>query len=375
MRCSADGDAGHLPRQLPHRAAREPARTRTRPALRADRGRYHRRAAAGSAPDAHRPHLQPGLRRLAAALPGRSGAYAADQRARHAQPAAPRRDERRALFSGLDERGLWRPAKCIRRLESYWGNVNPTGPRACYDEGKRAAETLELRLSPVPAAPTCASRASSTPMARACAPTMAASSPTRHPGAGRRATSPSTATAARRASFCYVDDLVEGLLRLMRLEAPCPARQPRQSGGVDGRDLVERVVATDRIAFARSCTGRCRWTTRGGGGRILRWPPMLGWAPRVPLEVGLHSTIAWFGADRRPDTGFRPVASDGAASLVPPGSAQSRRVGGRTSGIAARRAWEVGARPDASAAHRGERAQVVVEPGRDRIPVARVWLP
>ena len=43
---------------------------------------------------------------------------------------------------GLDQRGLRRSRRSIRRPESYWGNVNPIGPRACYDEGKRCAETL-----------------------------------------------------------------------------------------------------------------------------------------------------------------------------------------------------------------------------------------
>ena len=44
--------------------------------------------------------------------------------------------------AGLDQRGLRRPDRCIRRPESYWGHVNPIGPRSCYDEGKRCAETL-----------------------------------------------------------------------------------------------------------------------------------------------------------------------------------------------------------------------------------------
>ena len=44
--------------------------------------------------------------------------------------------------AGLDQRGLRRPDRCIRSPKSYRGNVNRIGPRACYDEGKRCAETL-----------------------------------------------------------------------------------------------------------------------------------------------------------------------------------------------------------------------------------------
>ena len=114
--------------------------------------------------------------------------------------------------------------------ESYWGNVNPIGPRACYDEGKRCAETLFFdyhrqhrvrhprrphlqHLRPAHA-PERRPRGVATSSSRRCA-----ASP-----------SPSTATAPRPRSFCYVDDLIEGFIRLMdgagRAHRP---GQPRQS--------------------------------------------------------------------------------------------------------------------------------------------------
>jgi nucleoside-diphosphate-sugar epimerase len=80
--------------------------------------------------------------------------------------------------------------------ETYWGNVNPTGPRACYDEGKRAPRRFASTTS-APAARTCASRASSTPTARGCAATTGGSSQTSSARRSAPSRSPSTGRASR----------------------------------------------------------------------------------------------------------------------------------------------------------------------------------
>jgi len=80
--------------------------------------------------------------------------------------------------------------------ETYRGNVNPIGPRACYDEGKRCAETLFFDYSASTSSRS-ASPASSTPTGRACTPMTAASSPTSSSRPCRERRSPSMATARR----------------------------------------------------------------------------------------------------------------------------------------------------------------------------------
>ena len=86
------------------------------------------------------------------------------------------------------------------QAEGYWGRVNPIGPRSCYDEGKRCAETLFFDYHRQHQAATSRWCASSTPTARACIPMTAAWSPTSSSRRCRASRSPSTATARRRAA-------------------------------------------------------------------------------------------------------------------------------------------------------------------------------
>ena len=242
------------------------------------------------------------------------------------------------------------------QTESYWGNVNPTGPRACYDEGKRAAETLSFDYLRAGRADVRVARIFNTygPRMRADDGRVVSNVVTQAL-AGEDITVYGDGSQTR--SFCYVDDLVEGLVRLAAVDTPLSSAI-NLGNPVELRvaDLVERVVAMTG-SRSRSCIGRCRWTTRGGGGRILRW--------HADCSAG-RLAFRWRSGCNPPSPGSaqtdgRIQRSVPSPAMAPPrwclGSAQSRRVGGRTSGIAARRAWKVGARPDASAAHRGERAQ------------------
>ena len=116
--------------------------------------------------------------------------------------------------------------------ESYRGSVNPIGPRACYDEGKRAAETLFMdyhrmnqREHP--------HRADLQHLRPADASVRRPRGVELHsPGAAPAKTSRSSATASRPASFCYRDDLIEGMIRMMngarRLHRPGEPRQSRR---------------------------------------------------------------------------------------------------------------------------------------------------
>lgn len=178
--------------------------------------------------------------------------------------------------------------------EDYWGHVNPIGPRSCYDEGKRCAETLffdyrrqhrlEIKVARI----------------------FNTYGPRMHPEDGRvvsnfivQALSGQPITiygdGSQTRSFCYVDDLVEGLLRLMATDAdftgPVNLGNPQT---VEIRQLAELVVEMT-----------------GSASRLVEKPlPMndpkrrqpdiscaradLGWSPTVALREGLRLTIDYF---------------------------------------------------------------------------------
>jgi UDP-glucuronate decarboxylase len=183
--------------------------------------------------------------------------------------------------------------------ENYLGNVNPTGPRACYDEGKRAAETLcfdqlrrgrvEVRVARIfntygPRMSPDDGRVVSNMVMQALG-----GQPITVYGEGRQTR-----------SFCYVDDLVGGLLRL--LWHPGPVDGPVNLGNpaeITILDLVEEVLrqtgsvspVVRRALPADDPRRRCP--------DIALARKLLGWAPAVPLTEGLRRTIAFFTASRK----------------------------------------------------------------------------
>ncbi|MEN9974308.1 MAG: hypothetical protein RLZZ282_314 [Verrucomicrobiota bacterium] len=179
--------------------------------------------------------------------------------------------------------------------ESYWGSVNPIGIRSCYDEGKRCAETLffdyhrqnkiEIRVARIfntygPRMLPNDGRVVSNFIVQALQ--------------GKDLTIYGDGTQTR--SFCYVDDLVDGLMRLMNHEHLTGPVNLGNPGEFTMLELAERVLKAV-----------------GGGSRIVflplpgddpkrRQPDItlarteLGWQPRVDLDEGLESTIAYFKA-------------------------------------------------------------------------------
>ena len=180
------------------------------------------------------------------------------------------------------------------QTEEYRGNVNSLGPRACYDEGKRCAETLffdylrqhRLRIKVVRIFNTYG--------------------PRMHPNDGRvvsnfivQALRGEDITlfgdGGQTRAFCYVDDLIEGFLRLMasgeEVTGPINLGNPQE---IPVRALAERVIA---LTGSRSSivyrplpqddpTQRCPDITRARA--------VLGWEPSVALDDGLARTIAYF---------------------------------------------------------------------------------
>ncbi|GBD41301.1 UDP-glucose 4-epimerase [bacterium HR39] len=178
--------------------------------------------------------------------------------------------------------------------EDYRGNVNPIGPRACYDEGKRCAETLFFDYHRQHGLEIKVARIFNT------------YGPRMHPNDGRVVSNfvvqallgrPLTVygDGSQTRSFCYVDDLIEGLVRLM--ESPSDITGPINLGNPQEFTILELAELVRELTGSRSeivfrplpqddPVRRCPDITRA---RTL-----LGWEPRTPLREGLERTIAWF---------------------------------------------------------------------------------
>ncbi|MBA3911024.1 MAG: NAD-dependent dehydratase [Rhodobacter sp.] len=176
--------------------------------------------------------------------------------------------------------------------EDYRGNVSTVGPRACYDEGKRAAETLFWEFGE--------HRGTQTRIARI----FNTYGPRMHPDDGRvvsnfivQALRGEALTiygdGSQTRSFCYVDDMVEGLVRLMESDEKMPVNLGNP-GEFTMLELAEKVLA--RIADARPLCYRPlpKDDPRQRCPDISRAKRLLGWEPTVPLERGLDLTIPWF---------------------------------------------------------------------------------
>jgi UDP-glucuronate decarboxylase len=178
--------------------------------------------------------------------------------------------------------------------ESYRGNVNPIGPRACYDEGKRAAETLFFDYH--------RSNRVNIRVARI----FNTYGPRMHPFDGRvvsnfirQALNGTDITifgdGTQTRSFCYVDDLVEGLVRLM--EGPDEFIGPVNLGNPDEftiRELAELVLELTGSRARLVEKPLPEDDPRQRCPDISLAKAKLGWEPRVPLRDGLARTVAWF---------------------------------------------------------------------------------
>ncbi|MBX9702045.1 MAG: SDR family oxidoreductase [Acetobacteraceae bacterium] len=180
--------------------------------------------------------------------------------------------------------------------EEYRGNVNPIGPRACYDEGKRCAETLFLDYHRQEGVEIRIARIFNT------------YGPRMHPNDGRVVSNfivqaltgqPITlyGDGAQTRSFCHVDDLIEGLVRLMA--APDGTCMPVNLGNPAEVSVRHLAGAVLRLTGARAPLVTRPLPADDPMQRcpdITRARRLLGWEPTVALEDGLARTIAWFAA-------------------------------------------------------------------------------
>jgi UDP-glucuronate decarboxylase len=203
------------------------------------------------------------------------------------------------------------------QIENYWGNVNPTGPRACYDEGKRAAETLSFDFERAGRADVRVARIFNTygPRMRADDGRVV-SNVICQALAGEDITVYGDGRQTR--SFCYAPDLIDGLMRLMAFEGTLPG--PVNLGNpvaLTVGDLVERVLAltgSQSVVVPRPLPVDDPRRRRPD---IARAAKFLGWTPRTPLEKGLKATITWFAAEVGRESGVvrAPAALNGAVPV------------------------------------------------------------
>jgi dTDP-glucose 4,6-dehydratase len=175
--------------------------------------------------------------------------------------------------------------------ESYWGNVNPIGPRGVYDEAKRFAEAMTMAYRRVHAVPVSIARIFNTygPRMRRddgrAVPTFVSQALR-----GEPITVHGDGSQSR--SLCYVDDLVEGLWRLFvsDLTGPVNLGNPEE---VTVLELAERVRAAVGVEVPIEFTERPEDDPQVRNPDISLARLELGWEPKVPLETGLERMVAW----------------------------------------------------------------------------------
>jgi dTDP-glucose 4,6-dehydratase len=176
--------------------------------------------------------------------------------------------------------------------ETYWGHVNPVGPRGVYDEAKRFAEAMTMAYRRTHGVDTAIVRIFNTfgPRMR---PNDGRAVPTfiRQALAGESGTVAGDGSQTR--SICYVDDLVEGLVRLLDsdLAGPVNLGNPHELSMLELAEWVCAITGSD---------SPIRYVPRPEDDPSVRQPDItlarerLGWEPRVPVAAGLVRTVDWF---------------------------------------------------------------------------------
>jgi dTDP-glucose 4,6-dehydratase len=178
------------------------------------------------------------------------------------------------------------------QTESYWGNVNPIGPRAVYDEAKRFAEAITMAYRRYHKLEVRIARIFNTygPRMRLndgrAVPTFVGQALRGEPltvfGDGRQTR-----------SLCYVDDEIEGLVRLLRSDCAEPVNigNPAELTMLELAQMVQKVVGSRCEVIHKPLPEDDPKVRRPD---ITRARKRLGWEPRIPLADGLARSVAWF---------------------------------------------------------------------------------
>lgn len=207
-----------------------------------------------------------------------------------------RRKNARTLFSSTSE--VYGDPAIHPQREEYWGNVNPIGPRSCYDEGKRAAETLcfdyrrqygiDVRVVRIFNTYGPKMRADDGRVVSNFIVQAINGKPLTVYGEGKQTR-----------SFCYVDDLVAGLLAAMNVES---LDAPVNLGNPDEFTIAELAEKVISMTGSRSGINRKPLPQDDPQRRrpdISRAIQLLGWAPKISLADGLENTISYFQGEEQ----------------------------------------------------------------------------
>ena len=180
------------------------------------------------------------------------------------------------------------------QVEEYWGNVNPIGERACYDEGKRAAETLFMSYRRQ-----CGLRIKIVRIFNTYGPNM-------HPNDGRVVSNfilqalrnePITiyGDGSQTRSFCYYTDLIDAMVRMMNtgdeITGPVNIGNPGEFTMLQLAELVKKLTGShSKLEFRKLPSDAPRQRRPD----ITKAKELLNWTPTTPLEEGLKRTIAYF---------------------------------------------------------------------------------
>ena len=180
--------------------------------------------------------------------------------------------------------------------ESYWGNVNPVGPRGVYDESKRFAEAITMAYHRYHGLDTRIFRIFNT------------YGPRMRPEDGRVVTNfigqalreqPMTVydDGSRTRSFCFVSDLVDGIVRLMHSSEHEPVNlgNPLEMSILGFAQIVQRLTGTkSEIVFVTPTDERTKDDPQVRRPDITRARTVLGWEPQISVEEGIGRTIDYF---------------------------------------------------------------------------------
>jgi dTDP-glucose 4,6-dehydratase len=180
--------------------------------------------------------------------------------------------------------------------EDYWGNVNPVGPRGVYDESKRFAEALTMAYYRYHGIETRIVRIFNT-----YGPRMRLDDGRVVPNFVRQALRGEPLTVyddgTRTRSFCYVSDLVEGIVQcLMSAEVyPVNLGNPREMTILEfARKVLQTTGSKSDIVFVHPSDERTQDDPMVRQPDISKAQRVLGWEPQVSLEEGLSKTVDWF---------------------------------------------------------------------------------
>jgi dTDP-glucose 4,6-dehydratase len=178
------------------------------------------------------------------------------------------------------------------QTESYWGNVNPVGPRGVYDEAKRFAEAITVAYHRYHGLDCKIARIFNT-----YGPRMRVNDGRAVPSFISQALRHEDVTVfgdgTQTRSFCYISDLVDGIIRLMHsdLNDPVNLGNPREMTILEIAETIIRMTGSHSRLVHRELPQDDPKVRQPD---ITRARQLLGWAPTVDLQQGLESTIAYF---------------------------------------------------------------------------------